>query len=288
MLKYYYHLHETRRKVFEKFPSAAALISLAGIIVWVLVFKSMVLSANNIPTGSMIPTLKIGDFLFVNRMRYGVHIPFTDINILKFDKPERGDIVVFIPPARAGLEGKTLVKRIIGVPGDEVFVKDDEIFVNGTHYPVTAQTDRAILSDIDYPGISKEFTENDLLLFKEKVIDPKTFKVKVEHYILKQKPAVLNMYHNLSNPDRYYNIPEGKYMMMGDNRDDSDDSRRWEFVNDSDIHGKVFMIYFSVDWGSRYFDNESSINPFINLFRLVSGKLNHVAIRWNRIGSRIF
>jgi len=284
MLKLYYKYHERRKLFYEKSPNVASLLSLGGIILWVLIFKSVILSANNIPTGSMIPTLKIGDFLFVNRMRYGIHLPFTDINLFQIDKPTRGDIIVFTPPPQANLEGKTLVKRLIGMPGDEVVVKDDEIYVNETHYPVREEPNRTILSDLDYPGVHKGFTLDDLLLFREKVIEPKTGAVIVDHYMVKQ---VFFKQSALSNPDHSYKIPAGKYMLMGDNRDDSDDSRRWEYVDEDQIHGKVFMIYFSVNWGSRFFNNDDA-NPFINLFRLVGGKLKEVSVRWNRIGDRIY
>jgi signal peptidase I len=218
-------------------------------------------------------------------MRYGIHLPFTDINLFQIDKPHRGDVVVFTPPLMAGLAGKTLVKRLIGMPGDEIVVKDDEIYVNDVHYPVRDENDRTILNDLDYPGVNKFFTENDLLLFHEKVVDPKTTEVKVDHYMLKHTFFKQSM---LSNPGRIFKIPAGKYMLMGDNRDDSDDSRHWEYVDEDQIHGKVFMIYFSINWGSRYFDNDDAGNPFANLFRLVGGKLKHVSVRWNRIGDRIY
>jgi len=284
MLKLYYRYHDFRKQVFARYPSAASFASLAAIVVWVLIFKSMVLSANNIPTGSMIPTLKIGDFLFVNRMRYGIHLPFTDINLLQIGKPDRGDIVVFTPPPRANLEGKTLVKRLIGMPGDEIVVKDDEIYVNNVHYPVEDENDRTILNDLDYPNINRGLSESDLLLFREKVIDPYTKEVKVEHFMLK---TVFFKDADLSNPPGVFKVPPKKYMLMGDNRDDSDDSRRWEYVDEDQIHGKVFMIYFSVNWGSRFHDSEAA-NPFTNLFRLFGGKLKNASVRWNRIGDRIY
>jgi signal peptidase I len=285
MLKLYYKYHEERSKVYQKYSTIAWYVSFAIIIVWVLMFKSVVLSANNIPTGSMIPTLKIGDFLFVNRMRYGLHVPFTDINIWKYAKPERGDIVVFTPPEDANLEGKTLVKRVIGIPGDEIFVKDDEIFVNNMAYPVNEVEDRGILSDLDYPGVGRGMTVDDLVLFKEKVIEPLTGEVKVEHFMMKNANENMGF---LRNPQKMFIVPPGSYMVMGDNRDDSDDSRNWGYVASEDIHGKVFMIYFSVNWGTRFFYNSGGMNPFTNLFRLVSGKLEKVSVRWKRIGDRIY
>lgn len=272
---------------------AAFYISIAGIVFWVFIFKSLILSANNIPTGSMIPTLKIGDFLFVNRMRYGVHIPFTDINIYQYSRPKRGDIIVFTPPQIGDLRGKTLVKRVIAVPGDVVVVRDDEIYVNNVHYPVRESSDRHVLKSLDYPKTERLLRVDDLDLYKEKVMDPNTGEVMVDHYMLKQNLKKIkeigepeNMLRNPRDPfggPTQFTVPAGKFMAMGDNRDDSSDSRVWGFVNGPDIHGKVFIVYFSVNWGTRFL-NEEVVNPFFNLFRLVTGQLHDVSVRWNRVG----
>ena len=126
MLKKLYELHDVWKQFARRNSGLYHTISLGGIIFWVFLFKSVVLDANNIPSGSMIPTLKIGDFLFVNKMRYTIHFPFTDINLFRIGTPKRGDVVTFNPPEdTAGyLQGKRLVKRVIGIPGDIIKVVD--------------------------------------------------------------------------------------------------------------------------------------------------------------------
>ncbi len=112
----------------EKESQTASGLSFGIIVVLVFAFKSSILDANNIPSGSMIPTLKIGDFLFVNKMRYSFRMPFTEKELIRIDDPKRGDIVTFIPPStalaqeesRTGIFAKRFVKRVVGLPGDTV------------------------------------------------------------------------------------------------------------------------------------------------------------------------
>ncbi|MES0491659.1 MAG: signal peptidase I [Leptospirales bacterium] len=284
MLRKLYELHRLWKNYARRKPNLYHIVSLGGIVFWVFLFKSVVLDANNIPTGSMIPTLKIGDFLFVNKMRYTIHFPFTDINLLRIGVPERGDIVTFNPPEEIKyLEGKRLVKRIVGIPGDVLKVVEDEIMVNGVAYTVESATDRTILNDLDYPksNYSRNSDElrEDLKLYKEKIIDPETKKVIKEHYMMKDR--------TWKDADKRYIIPEGKYFVMGDNRDNSDDSRSWGMLDIEDIHGKVFMVYFSVNWGSRDEMSSEPVNPFFSFYRYITGRAENVAVRWDRVGMRV-
>jgi len=287
MIKKLYAYHERRKQYYRKNQGVYHVVSILSILFWVFLFKSVVLDANNIPTGSMIPTLKIGDLLFVNKMRYTVHFPFTDTHMFRIDTPKRGDVVTFTPPASADLQGKRLVKRIIGMPGDEVTVVDDEIYVSGIKYKVEKETDRSALIDIDHPKIppdKKEFeaySKSLIEIYNETLIDPKTGEEIKTHHMLKNPTD----YNVLRNSNGAMIIPEGKYMMMGDNRDNSDDSRRWGFVDLDDIHGKVFMAYFSVNQGSRYeVDDANLLRSFM---KLITFKGDDIYVRWDRIGKRI-
>jgi len=309
MLKKLYDFHYDKKAFYEKFPSIHMLISLGGILLWVFAFKSSVLDANHIPSGSMIPTLKIGDLLFVNKMRYSFHIPFTDIRLFNIDTPKRGDIVTFTPPKeilpngelreRRELEGKTLVKRIVGIPHDKLTVKDNRIFIQDIPYPIVLITDskeRNVLNDLDY-----KHRKEDLDLFYEQVINPETKQLIVKHFVMMFKmddfeySAMTSS--ELRNPGHSFEIPEGKYLMMGDNRDDSSDSRVFGLVNAEDIHGKVFMSYFSVNWGdnlsyrSMFSDSNRGTwldNPIFKFVRAIFSSDSAAYIRWNRVGKRIY
>ncbi len=318
IIQAYYRFHYRKNEFYQKLSFLYSIFSLLVIVFWVFAFKSAVLDANNIPSGSMQPTLKIGDFLFVNKMRYTITIPFTEISLFRIDRPGRGDIVTFTPPQRDNFSGKTLVKRVIGVPGDTVEIKDNEIYINGKKYRTSRLTDLSPIADLDHDNI--EF----LRLFREDIHDPRNGQIIVSHYMLQEREIEssspymprFRMVNYMKNPERKWIIPAGKYMVMGDNRDNSDDSRgcnlvydeeeykkcfdfyhfressgdiqpstQWGLVDIENIHGKVFMSYFSVNWGTR---GMVESNPIKNIFQWVTGQYSNAFIRWNRIFQRIY
>lgn len=169
-------------------------------ILLALFIRSFVVQAFKIPSGSMKPTLQIGDHILVNKFTYGVDLPFTDITIIPGGRPERGDIIVFEYPVEPD---KDFIKRVIGVPGDVVEIKNKDVYVNGERLEqgYTMHTENHII-----PG---EKTERDNF-------GPVT-------------------------------VPENEYFVLGDNRDNSYDSRFWGFVEDGALKGEAFIIYWSWD-----------------------------------------
>ncbi len=201
------------------------------IVVVVSIIRIFFVQAFNIPSGSMKPTLLVGDFILVNKLVYGswdFGIPFTNITFFHYNnrmaKIDRGDVVVFKYPENPKID---FIKRVIGIPGDIVEVKDDIVYLNGK--PLKKEKD----------GFYKENGLELAPIFYETTYrsDGKPFKyMTMELDIGKGKDF---------GPVK---IPEGHYFMMGDNRDNSRDSRFWGFVPEDYIIGQAFVIYFSVDW----------------------------------------
>lgn len=321
-LEKFYDFHFEKLSWYKNNTFFHTIISLGFIVLWVFAFKSSILDANNIPSGSMKPTLKIGDFLFVNKMRYSLKVPFTNIELSRLDEPRRGDIVTFTPPrfrpkAEASdsyrqcvdLNGKTLVKRVVGLPGDDIKVLDKEIYLNGFKYETTELTekaDRAVLDDMDCqaggPGgpISKCYSENRAKnLYKEKIVDRDNKEV-LTHYIIRDGFKDSDYQCECNETTQFADdptlactpwsgpIPEGKYLVMGDNRNHSFDSTAWGLVDRAQIHGKVYMSYFSVYWGIRYTNNTLQSNPLWLFGEWVTRKRTDISVRGDRIFKRIY
>lgn len=233
------------------------------IVVLVFAFKSSILDANNIPSGSMIPTLKIGDFLFVNKMRYSLRFPFSEKELIRIDDPKRGDIVTFIPPkealnygeSRDGLFSKRFVKRVVGMPGDTIRL---------TRKYIDTSVGRVLYTFIEYkPEGENEFYSYNPIEIKDRTelsdvdnIDAAQRALFIEekpgfnHYVIEgfEDDRRIGMREGCRDFHIGCKIPPGYYMVMGDNRDDSHDSRAWGFVPREDILGKVLIIYFSINW----------------------------------------
>lgn len=186
-----------------------------------LVIRAFVIQAFKIPSGSMIPTLLVGDQLIVNKFMYGFEIPFTYKKVLPLRKPSRGDIIVFRFPQDPS---KDFIKRVIGTPGDVIEMKDKELYVNGEKLPTRSE------GRYEYEDTSGVKVDAELLI--ETIGD-------VEHKIL----LTDSFRSPLDNFRRV--VPENQYFCMGDNRDRSNDSRYWGFVDASLIRGKAMVIYFS-------------------------------------------
>lgn len=186
-------------------------------------FRSAVADWNHVPTGSMKPTILIGDRIFVNKVAYDLKVPFTRVRLAEWGHPERGDLIVFLSPA----DGKRLVKRVIGVPGDTLEMRDNRLIVNGEpadYEPLGAD----IVEQI-------EGSDRDEYDFAAEVIDG------VDH------PIMTSPWRPSRNSFTSMVIPEGEYFVMGDNRDESFDSRWFGLVPNERILGRAIAVAISVD-----------------------------------------
>lgn len=195
-----------------------------SLIVAILVatsFKSAIADWNDIPTGSMKPTILIGDRIIINKLAYDLKIPYTTLHLAQWANPKRGDIVVFYSPE----DGKRLIKRVIGVPGDTVAMSQNRLFINEQfmkYEPLNQETVNQI-----------EIKEQLSHVFFEENLQGKLYAV-----MLSQTRPSLNTFAPIR-------IPNGKYFMMGDNRDNSSDSRFFGFVERKRIVGRAIKVGIS-------------------------------------------
>ena len=204
--------------------------SLAGTIAIFLVLRTFLVEAYRIPSGSMIPTMLIGDWLFVNKLVYGPHIPFTHSSLPGYADPNRGDIVVFESPYQADMAAQnedptpTLVKRLIGMPGDTLYGRAGIVYVNGIAQRQGYTSPDQAKSDGDM--------ESDLFDWQKKVgLAASRF-----------GPAPAQPKLDTWGP---FVVPPGHYFMMGDNRYNSKDSRYWGFVPRANVRGRPLFVYYS-------------------------------------------
>ena len=222
--------------------------ALAFAILLALIIRTFVFQPFKIPSGSMIPTLLVGDHLLVNKFIYGTRIPFTDIEIFPIEKIKRGDVIVFTYPNNErdpSKNGLYYIKRVVGLPGDEIDLNGRNLYINGGKVPIEYEGTYADKRN------SEQFDEYREDLFGE------------EHTVIFRKGK------ENTNRGSYIpvtKVPEGSVFVMGDNRDNSQDSRFWGFVPIENIAGRAFIIHWSWDFA----------NPDI---------LNKV--RWDRILSGI-
>ena len=204
------------------------------VILIVFVLRSFLFEPFRIPSGSMIPTLQIGDLILVNKYQYGIRLPVINRKIIELGSPQRGDVMVFRFPHNATQD---YIKRVVGLPGDRVEYADRRLSINGQ--PVPEQP---------LPRYFEEDRVQYYAQFAEKLGN-------VEHrIILSEGPGVPPMRafaHTHPQACQYTaagvscTVPEGHYFVMGDNRDNSEDSRFWGFVPDENIVGRAFFIWMN-------------------------------------------
>ena len=214
------------------------------VILIVFMLRSFLFEPFKIPSGSMIPTLLVGDLILVNKFTYGLRLPVINTKITEGNPLQRGDVVVFRYPPQPNMD---YIKRVVGIPGDEVAYLNKRLTVNGTPVPTTALPD---FFDPDAMRYFKQFEEH----------------LGAHPHRLLNNPEVPAFVQGASNYQfrdqcRYSvegvtcKVPEGHYFMMGDNRDNSLDSRYWGFVPDGNIVGKAFFVWMN-------FGNLKRIGPF--------------------------
>lgn len=204
------------------------------VILIVFVLRSFIVEPFKIPSGSMIPTLLVGDFILVNKYTYGIRLPIINKKVIDLNQPQRGDVMVFRYPEDPSLD---YIKRVVGIPGDKVAYQNKRLTINGQpvkldklqdylhperlyyskqYVEKLGETEHRILNDDDAPSFI-----NDAVLF----------------------PYRENCLYN--NAGVICTVPPGHYFMVGDNRDNSRDSRVWGFVPEENIVGKAFFIWFN-------------------------------------------
>jgi signal peptidase I len=235
------------RNIWENFKS------ILGALAIFLVLRAFLVEAYRIPSGSMIPTLLVGDWLFVNKAIYGAHVPFSRASLPAYREPKRGDVVVFVSPYQGdeAAQGRdptpTLVKRLVGTPGDTLYMRNAVLYVNGIAqrqgFGATAAAD---------PGMANEV--NPLFDWQKKVgLRSSRFGA-----------APAQPTHDNWGP---LVVPPQRLFMMGDSRYNSKDSRYWGFVPRENVRGKPLFVYYS-------YNADDSDRPLPML----------TDIRWSRIG----
>jgi len=212
------------------------------VILVVFALRSFLVEPFKIPSGSMMPTLLIGDFILVNKYTYGIRLPVLNKKVVQLNNPERGDVMVFRYPADPGLD---YIKRVVGVPGDVVEYRNKQLIVNGQPVPsVNTGTYSYVGNGLNY---ITAMVYNERLNGVGHAMMTEPGKPAVHPPQVADFPYRENCSYNAEGEGFTCKVPAGQYFMMGDNRDASNDSRYWGFVPDRNIVGKAFFIWMNFD-----------------------------------------
>lgn len=192
------------------------------VILVVFVLRSFIVEPFRIPSGSMLPSLHIGDFILVNKFSYGIRLPVVNKKIIDTGSPHRGDVMVFRFPRD---ESINYIKRVVGLPGDRVVYEGKKLYINGQLMPQQEAGGYTVQQDGELMYEASRHIEK---------LDDVTHDI-----LLSPRPDY--------GPTPPFVVPAGQYFVMGDNRDHSNDSRYWGFVPEENLVGRAFLIWFSWD-----------------------------------------
>lgn len=187
-------------------------------ILTLLSVHSSIVASYMVPTGSMNPTILEGDMVIANKMAYNLRVPFTKKAIAEWGQPQKGEIITF----EHKIDGRSFVKRVIGTPGDEILLIDDQLFLNG----------KKIENDV-------QFSKDGFIHLKENLENGESYDIQWQE-------------DSPHRPNLKVLVPEGHYFVMGDNRDHSNDSRYWGFVPHENVTGKLVFRWMSLDFDNAY------------------------------------
>jgi signal peptidase I len=208
------------------------------VILAVFLLRSFLVEPFKIPSGSMIPTLQVGDFILVNKFTYGIRLPIVSRKLVEMNSPERGDVMVFHYPENPSVD---YIKRVVGLPGDKVSYRNKQVFVNGV------LQEQRHLGEYNYveSGLrfvhTEHYSENLGGHSHEMLVNPEAAGIHLG--AVAEFPRREACSYN--GEEMSCTVPAGHYYMLGDNRDNSRDSRYWGFVPDNMIVGKAFMIWMN-------------------------------------------
>ena len=204
--------------------------SLFPVFLIVLVLRSFVGEPYEIPSGSMKPTLLVGDYIIVNKFKYGLKLPVIDTSLIDLDTPQRGDVFVFRYP----VDNETnYIKRVVGVPGDRVRYINKQLYING----IETKQQPIGTAKAECPGFFRANAD-------------------IRHEMLGEVEYDIYVCNLSKEGEMSFTVPEGHFLAFGDNRDNSNDSRYWGYVPKENLVGKAVMIWFSSDATKGWFSGE--------------------------------
>ena len=201
-------------------------------ILVVFLLRSFLFEPFRIPSGSMLPTLHIGDFILVNKFDYGIRLPVSNMKVIDLGAPKRGDVVVFRYPMDENVD---FIKRVVGVPGDRVEYRDKVVYINGVEQK---QSDPRDFVDESTMVTLDERDEDLAGVSHLMALDHRRPSWVPMHAVMRKEETC-----DYNNRGFVCTVPDGKYFVMGDNRDNSEDSRYWGFVPDENLVGRAVFIW---------------------------------------------